>query len=368
MEKKYHICFLLLNCLLFSTTFGQEYSFEILGKVKDKYIRKVEILFVPIGSDFSVEQKVVSVIKKHFSFKGSLSYPYAVYFRYNDSVRSKLFFLDSGKQLVTVKTMNGKPIARNIHDIEYSNYLSKKLDKQQHKINNLVNAFNVSKAKDWSRQDSSFFKKSLNTLIEEKHFILKEYLSKNSSSFAALWLLFFELRKNLFTTNIAEAFQSNNFQSEIGLLQKITETITSKAEISVGNKIPISTFFNEEKRKFDLLSMNSEKYLLEFWFSNCGPCIKQFPDLKRISQQFDPSYFSIIGISTDTDIDLWKKAVLNYELPWVNLIDLDKNVYDVFKIFSFPTNILIDKNGEILKVNIGLIELEKYLKEGYLAD
>lgn len=371
MNKKYLVGYLVLSCLFISATFGQEKSFEILGKVKGKHIRKIEILYVPIGSDFIVDKKIVFVKNKRFSFKGSLAYPYAVYFRYNDSVRSKLFFLDSGVQHITVRAMKGKPLVNNIHDLEYSKYLQKKQNAYEKNINKVINTFNITKTNNGGSQDSisNTFNQKLNTINEEKHYILKEYLNNNSSSFVALWLLFFELRKNIYIANIAEPFQNDNFtHSEIGLLQKIKETITGKMNISPGNKIPLLTFYDKERRGFNFFELNSEKYLLEFWFSNCGPCIKQFPDLKRIAQQYDTSYFSIIGISTDADINLWKKTVLNYELPWVNLIDLDKNVNNVFKIFSFPTNILINRYGEVLKVNIDLIELEKLLKEDFRND
>ena len=100
----------------------------------------------------------------------------------------------------------------------------------------------------------------------------------------------------------------------------------------------------------NLLSLSSfrGKYvLLDSWGSWCVPCRKGNPHLKELYKQYKERGFDIIGIAADNDTqDAWKKAIEKDDLPWHHILlgDLDKK----YNIRSYPTKILIDKNGKII--------------------
>lgn len=102
--------------------------------------------------------------------------------------------------------------------------------------------------------------------------------------------------------------------------------------------------------------------LLSFWYHNCGPCIQKFPNLISLHEKFSHR-FQVIGISTD-DInskDQWLLKILQHKLPWVNLIDLEQQSYNNFKIQVFPFTYLVNLKGEIIKINPSLAELIEFL-------
>jgi len=96
-----------------------------------------------------------------------------------------------------------------------------------------------------------------------------------------------------------------------------------------------------------LLSFRGKYVLLDFWGSWCVPCRKGNPHLKELYQRYKSKGFDIIGIAADNDTpDAWKKAIEKDGLPWHHILldDLDKK----YNITSYPTKILIDKNGKII--------------------
>jgi thiol-disulfide isomerase/thioredoxin len=102
-----------------------------------------------------------------------------------------------------------------------------------------------------------------------------------------------------------------------------------------------------------LYDIDSGYILMDFWFSRCIPCINTFPELKRLYAMTDRRHLEIVGISVDqhNDLDKWKLAIRDNQLPWINLIDPDYSVsYRTFSIIVYPTTILIS-NHKIVKIN-----------------
>ena len=104
--------------------------------------------------------------------------------------------------------------------------------------------------------------------------------------------------------------------------------------------------------------------LLDFWASWCIPCIHEIPTLKRWYDGTDPANFEIIGISLDTNIDSWKNALQEYEIPWKQLSDLNGNMGFLFTKFSFlmiPQKVLLSPEGKILCITSDMKKIERFL-------
>jgi hypothetical protein len=54
-----------------------------------------------------------------------------------------------------------------------------------------------------------------------------------------------------------------------------------------------------------------------------------------------------VGVSSDDDQDVWKTFIAAQHMDWAEYIDLSGNVQESFKIESFPTYIVLDKDGVI---------------------
>jgi thiol-disulfide isomerase/thioredoxin len=115
------------------------------------------------------------------------------------------------------------------------------------------------------------------------------------------------------------------------------------------------------------LSLFKGKYtLVDFWASWCGPCRAENPNIVKLYKQYNKKGFAILGVSLDTDKELWVKAIQKDQLTWAQVSDLkawNNGASMVYGIKGIPFSVLLDKNGIIIAKNLRGAELEKKLKE-----
>jgi peroxiredoxin len=116
----------------------------------------------------------------------------------------------------------------------------------------------------------------------------------------------------------------------------------------------------------DQASFSQHEYtFVDFWYSNCNPCIAQFPHLKETYAKYKDKGFEVIGISTDRlkDKKKWEEAIQRFELSWPQYWDQDGVASSKLSINKFPTNFLLDSQGKIINKDLRPVELEQFLLE-----
>ncbi len=180
--------------------------------------------------------------------------------------------------------------------------------------------------------------------------LINEFASDSVLSKKQLQLLF----KKLDTIN----------QSKF-IIESLIKKIYPEKELKVGDKI-----FDFELSNQKGILVNTKKYrgkllLIDFWASWCMPCRKQHPEFIKIYSNFKGNGFEILGVSIDTNKEKWLKAIEKDNLIWENVIDTkgkeSKFLVKYNAATSIPRNFLIGKDGEILKIDISLEDLNEFL-------
>jgi hypothetical protein len=112
------------------------------------------------------------------------------------------------------------------------------------------------------------------------------------------------------------------------------------------------------------ISKYKGKYLLlDFWGSWCQPCMKSIPQLTELYNKLSKSEFSILGVSLDFKLNQLKSTIEKHNIKWKQIFDDNKTLLTLFKIYQYPTYILINKDGFIVLRTSDINEIKTYLND-----
>ena len=123
------------------------------------------------------------------------------------------------------------------------------------------------------------------------------------------------------------------------------------------NQRPVAT-------PFSLLDLNkqpvSEKQLqgkvtlINFWYPSCPGCVIEMPKLIDTQAKFAGTAYQTIAISLPFNTEAEVRAyVAENKLPFIVAIDKTGQVGEAYKVTLAPNSFLIDKQGKVIKANLG---------------
>ncbi len=133
-----------------------------------------------------------------------------------------------------------------------------------------------------------------------------------------------------------------------------------------GEQMPLFTITESERGAAPLALAEvckQNKYtLLDFWASWCGPCRKEIPNLKALYEQFHAKGLEILSVSIDKNVEQWRKACAEEQLPWLSYHDTE-GVDGLYKVQFIPAMFLLDSEGRLVVMNIRGEELAAKMAE-----
>ena len=95
--------------------------------------------------------------------------------------------------------------------------------------------------------------------------------------------------------------------------------------------------------------------LLDFWATWCGPCKIEIPWFMEFERQFKDQGFAVVGVSMDEDgWTVIKPYVQNMKMNYRILLGNDDVSTAYGGLDSLPTTLLIDRQGNIASVHVGV--------------
>jgi len=110
---------------------------------------------------------------------------------------------------------------------------------------------------------------------------------------------------------------------------------------------PRFSFTTHDHQQISNASLRGKVVLMDFWGTWCPPCRESVPILRDLNKKYSGKPFQLVGVSSDDDEDVWKTFIQAQHMDWPDYIDLSEEVQKAFKIDSFPTFIVLDRDGVI---------------------
>ncbi|MBQ1969468.1 MAG: TlpA family protein disulfide reductase, partial [Flavobacteriales bacterium] len=183
--------------------------------------------------------------------------------------------------------------------------------------------------------------------------------------------------------NVAEALPIEDLKSTYEALadtiknhelgQSISYVIaTLDASVKEGMAAPAFTVIDVNDKPLSLEEYKGMWVILDFWGSWCGPCRQSNPHLVKIYKQYHKKGLEIIGLALNDTREKSVRAMTEDGITWRNAVineqedETAKNLPVTYRITGVPTKILIDPNGVVQVIEVGVkeeSEIEKILKE-----
>ena len=136
----------------------------------------------------------------------------------------------------------------------------------------------------------------------------------------------------------------------------MAEKLSANAEkIKVGEKAPAFDVKTFDGGTIKLADLRGKVVLLDFWASWCFPCRVERPKIEELQKEWADKGLVIVGISADKTEEALRRYLEKEPTPWKQIYEgdlKDGTVLFQYGVSSFPTVILIDREGVIRGVGL----------------
>lgn len=149
---------------------------------------------------------------------------------------------------------------------------------------------------------------------------------------------------------------------------KDADTKYASGLLKKGVKAPDFNLKTPDGKAVQLSKIAKGKYVvLDFWASWCPDCLKDVPNIQRMHKKFAPKGVEFVGVSFDTNVDSWKKAIDRFNISYTQVSELKRfketDISKTYGISWVPSIYLIDPDGNIVMGTVLSDKIEKALTE-----
>src|SRR5271157_1362306 len=107
--------------------------------------------------------------------------------------------------------------------------------------------------------------------------------------------------------------------------------------------------------KLDLADYKGKVVLLDFWATWCGPCRIEIPWFMEMERQNKDKGFEVLGVAMDDEgWEAVKPFLAELKVNYRVVIGNDETAREYGGVDALPTTFLIDREGKVAAIHIGL--------------
>lgn len=129
-------------------------------------------------------------------------------------------------------------------------------------------------------------------------------------------------------------------------------------------KAPAFKLKDSDGKEVSLADYKGKAVLLNFWATWCGPCKIEIPWFVEFESKYRDKGFAVLGVAMDEEgWEVIKPYITEKKVNYRVLAGDDSTAELYGGVESLPTTFLIDKNGMIAGVHVGLVSKGDYEKD-----
>ena len=119
--------------------------------------------------------------------------------------------------------------------------------------------------------------------------------------------------------------------------------------VKAGDDFPEFSIYDNKGKLWSKKDFTSKKVVINFWYTGCGPCIGEMPELNTWVSQYPDILFVAITFESAEKI---QKIVDEKKFNFHQLVNARKLMTQI-GINSYPLTMVLDERGKIIHLEIG---------------
>ena len=364
--KKLLIRFISLSLLVLLGSCGsQENQFELIGNADVADGTKIYVLQADQNNQPYIKDST-TVQSNSFKFQGISSTPQISYIQVEGVNGYVLAILENGDikaELFKDSISKSKVYGTKSNDdfIKYKSetkFLVDDMNNISYEAQDAIMTGDVTTAMELEKEYNS---KEREVMLYEWDFIVD-----NSDSYmSALLLEVFMIENKVNKDSIIDVYESFSNRIKVSDVGKNIADLLSQFEdpIELGEIAPDFTAPSIDGSNVTLSAelKKNKVTLVDFWAAWCRPCRVENPNLVRLYKKYNKEGFNIIGVSLDRTKEQWEQAVIDDNLPWIQVSNLNfwnDPIARRYSIRAIPQSYLLNKDGLVMGKNLRGQDLE----------
>ena len=146
-------------------------------------------------------------------------------------------------------------------------------------------------------------------------------------------------------------------------VRNLCENRIAKIDL-IGQSAPEFGVDDTAGNQIQLSALQGKVVLIDFWATNCPPCVAEIPNLKQLYADYHDDGFEIIGVSLDADNGIVEQFTDRLKIPWrmvVDKADVD-GLRQQYLVPTIPALYVVDKTGKIHQFGVRGNDLRKTIE------
>ena len=103
-----------------------------------------------------------------------------------------------------------------------------------------------------------------------------------------------------------------------------------------------------------IAALKGKVLLIDFWATNCPPCLAEFPKLKQFYADKHAEGFEVLGISLDDSPEIVEAFQARAKLPWRLVCEAEqvRQAREKYRVRTIPSLFLVGRDGRIAQVDL----------------